>query len=264
MALEIKPDDVEAHNSLAPRWPAGVRSTEAIVHYRKALEIKPDHVEAHNNLDGVGRPGTGRGGDRALPDGPENQARLPAAALQPRPRVGRPWNRSTRRLSITRRPSTWPPPATTGPWPTLQNKPTKSRIAKSRYDLPAGYTSHVAGNGSETHPRPRGICDLRPAPTAGRDGGQSRRAAWSGGAKGRAFAAALLLAVLLPTSRHGTAASSGMTGHMCTGPELRSAHGLFRIWTRRAGDAAVLSSCCTPPSGCSMHSGAIIRWAITW
>ena len=56
---------------------------EAIAHYRKALEIKPDYAEAHDNL---------------VPP-------WPAA------------DRSTRPSPITRRPWTWPPPATTQSWP---------------------------------------------------------------------------------------------------------------------------------------------------
>ena len=48
-ALEIKPNDAEAHNNLATL--AGRKQiVEAIAHYRKSLEIKPDYAEAHNNL----------------------------------------------------------------------------------------------------------------------------------------------------------------------------------------------------------------------
>ena len=75
--------------------------------------------------------------------------------------------------------------------------------------------------------------DVRPAanPTAVHDGGHPRRPPWSRGAKDWAFAAALLLAVVLiyqPAWNGGFIWDDDI--HV-TRPELLSAHGLFRIWT---------------------------------
>ena len=90
-ALEIKPDYAEAHNNLGNALAGRGQVDEAIAHYRKALEIKPDYAEAHYNLgNALGRPRTGRRGDRPLPEGPGNQARLRRGPLQPRHRLGRP------------------------------------------------------------------------------------------------------------------------------------------------------------------------------
>ena len=90
-ALEIKPDYAEAHNNLGVALADRGRIDEAIAHYQKALEIKPDYAEAHNNLGTrFGRPRTDRRGDRPLPEGPGNQARLRRGPLQPRRHSGRP------------------------------------------------------------------------------------------------------------------------------------------------------------------------------
>jgi Flp pilus assembly protein TadD len=49
-ALEIQPDDAEAHNNLGVALAGRGQVDLAIAHYRKALETQPDHIEAHNNL----------------------------------------------------------------------------------------------------------------------------------------------------------------------------------------------------------------------
>ena len=49
-ALEIKPDDVRAHNNLGVALAGRGAVDEAIAHFRKALEIEPDFMQAHINL----------------------------------------------------------------------------------------------------------------------------------------------------------------------------------------------------------------------
>ncbi len=49
-ALEIRPDDAEAHNNLGLALAGCGQIDEAIDHYQKALAIEPDRVEAHYNL----------------------------------------------------------------------------------------------------------------------------------------------------------------------------------------------------------------------
>ena len=110
-ALQIKPDNAEAHNNLGNALYDKGQLDEAITEYRKALQIKPDYAEAHNNLgnalsekgqldeamteyrkalqiqpdfaEGPQRPrqrpprqGPVGRGDRRIPQGPPNQARL--------------------------------------------------------------------------------------------------------------------------------------------------------------------------------------------
>ena len=58
-ALEIKPDNAEAHDNLGIALAGRGQVDEAIAHYRKALEIKPDFAEAHNNL-GIALAGRGQ------------------------------------------------------------------------------------------------------------------------------------------------------------------------------------------------------------
>jgi Tfp pilus assembly protein PilF len=53
IALQIKPDYAEAHNSLATALVGRGQVDEAIEHYRQAVKIKPDYAEAHNNLGSV-------------------------------------------------------------------------------------------------------------------------------------------------------------------------------------------------------------------
>ena len=74
-ALELKPDYADAHNNLANALAGRGQVDEAVAHYRKALEIKPDYVEAHYNLgQRAGRPRTIRRGHCPLPQGIGNQA----------------------------------------------------------------------------------------------------------------------------------------------------------------------------------------------
>ncbi|MGD0744055.1 MAG: tetratricopeptide repeat protein [Verrucomicrobiota bacterium] len=49
-ALEIEPDHVVAHVSLGNALFRKGNVAEAIAHYQRALQIKPDHVETQNNL----------------------------------------------------------------------------------------------------------------------------------------------------------------------------------------------------------------------
>jgi tetratricopeptide (TPR) repeat protein len=49
-AVELKPDDEEAHFSLAFAYARGNAVDAAIAEYKKALEIFPEYAEAHNNL----------------------------------------------------------------------------------------------------------------------------------------------------------------------------------------------------------------------
>ena len=49
-ALQIKPDYVEAHNNLGNALFKKGNVDEAIAHYQKALQIKPDYAEIRNNL----------------------------------------------------------------------------------------------------------------------------------------------------------------------------------------------------------------------
>jgi tetratricopeptide (TPR) repeat protein len=49
-ALEVDPEYLPAHLSMAFALAAGGQSDEAIAHYRKALEIEPDREEAHVDL----------------------------------------------------------------------------------------------------------------------------------------------------------------------------------------------------------------------
>ena len=49
-ALQIKPDDADAHNNLGTALLQKGKVDEAITHYQKALQINPDFVEAHKNL----------------------------------------------------------------------------------------------------------------------------------------------------------------------------------------------------------------------
>ncbi len=161
MALEIKPDDVEAHHSLAAALACRGQVAEAIVHYRKVLEIKPDHVDALNNL-GLALAGRGQVEEAiahyrmALEIKPDY---LPlhynlGLALAGRGQVDEALEHYQKALDLACA-------ATTGPWPT--SFAPKSRIAKSRYDLPSRVNLSCRQNRSATHRRPRGICDLRPA-----------------------------------------------------------------------------------------------------
>ena len=50
MALQIKPDYVDAHINLGDALLQKGKVDEAIVHFQKALQIKPGYVEVHNNL----------------------------------------------------------------------------------------------------------------------------------------------------------------------------------------------------------------------
>ena len=117
-ALEIEPDHVEAHNNLGNALSNHGEVEAAIAHYRMALAIKADFVEAHNNLGTA----LARRGDvdeamahfrQALeiaPDCAEIHCNLGRAL--------RTAEDSMRRSRISRRPSLWPPPRTTGIWPT--------------------------------------------------------------------------------------------------------------------------------------------------
>ncbi len=74
--------------------------------------------------------------------------------------------------------------------------------------------------------------DLRPPAkvTTGRDGGQPQRPAWSRRAKDWAFAAALLLAVALTYQPAWNGGFLWNDDEVLPRPELRSGHGLYRIW----------------------------------
>ena len=173
-ALEIKPDYAEAHNNLGNALAGRGQIDEAIAHYRKALEIKPDYAKAHYNLgmalagrgqvdeaidhyrqgrgnqarlrggpqqprQRVGRPRTGRRGDRPLPEGPGNQARLRDRPQQPRQRAGRPRTGRARRSPITGRPwkssPTTPRPTTTWEtrWPAAGTSTRRSPITAKHW-----------------------------------------------------------------------------------------------------------------------------------
>ena len=49
-ALEIEPDDLNAHYNLGNAWLAVGRIDEAIVQFKKALEIEPDDADTYYNL----------------------------------------------------------------------------------------------------------------------------------------------------------------------------------------------------------------------
>jgi len=49
-ALQVKPDNAEAHINLGNALYQNGRREEAIVHFQKALEITPGYAEAMNNL----------------------------------------------------------------------------------------------------------------------------------------------------------------------------------------------------------------------
>ena len=49
-ALQIRPDFAEAHNNLASTLQELGQLDEAVASYRRALELKPDFAEGHNNL----------------------------------------------------------------------------------------------------------------------------------------------------------------------------------------------------------------------
>ena len=49
-AIEIQPDDAEAHNDLGITLQAKGQLDEAIAEYRKALQIQPDDADGHCNL----------------------------------------------------------------------------------------------------------------------------------------------------------------------------------------------------------------------
>ncbi len=49
-AVELKPDDEEAHFNLAYAYARGNAVDAAVAEYKKALEIFPEYAEAHNNL----------------------------------------------------------------------------------------------------------------------------------------------------------------------------------------------------------------------
>jgi Flp pilus assembly protein TadD len=50
-ALEIKPDNAEAHKNLGVALAGRGQLDEAIAHFQKALEINPDYVGARRALD---------------------------------------------------------------------------------------------------------------------------------------------------------------------------------------------------------------------
>lgn len=58
-AVELLPDDAEAHANLAGKLRLVGRQEEAVVSGRRAVQIRPDLAEAHNNL-GVSLQGLGR------------------------------------------------------------------------------------------------------------------------------------------------------------------------------------------------------------
>jgi tetratricopeptide (TPR) repeat protein len=49
-ALELRPDNPEANNSLGYGLASKADWSDAIMHFRAALRVKPNYVEAHNNL----------------------------------------------------------------------------------------------------------------------------------------------------------------------------------------------------------------------
>ena len=49
-ALDVTPDDAEAHNDLGFALAGRGRMDAAMAHFQKALEIDPGHFLAHNNL----------------------------------------------------------------------------------------------------------------------------------------------------------------------------------------------------------------------
>ena len=59
MALEIKPDDIEAHNNLGETLRRQGKLDEAIAQFRRALAINPRYAEAHYNL-GIASASQGR------------------------------------------------------------------------------------------------------------------------------------------------------------------------------------------------------------
>jgi tetratricopeptide (TPR) repeat protein len=49
-ALQIQPDNAQAHNDLGLAYSKSGKHREAIKAFKEAILIKPDHAEAHYNL----------------------------------------------------------------------------------------------------------------------------------------------------------------------------------------------------------------------
>ena len=195
--LDIKPEHAGAHNNLGLALAGRGQVDEAITHYRKALEINSDYLEAHYNL-GLALAGRGRR-DEAL-EHYDKALRLASA-------------RNNEALADIIQCANYD-------------------YLRSHCDLPSRIRLLCRENRSQTHPRPTAICGLRRAsdrrgPTAADRG----RPAWSGEVKDWAFAAALLLAVLLTyqPAWHGGFVWDDDEA-LVPRPELRSWHGLYRIW----------------------------------
>ena len=100
-ALASTSRNYEAHHHLGKALAARGESDAAIAQYRLALEIRPDFVEAHNNLANVlSHPRAGRRGRGPLRDGAPDQAGFRRSPQQSRPRScgARPGRRGHRAL----------------------------------------------------------------------------------------------------------------------------------------------------------------------
>ena len=88
-AIRIKPDFAEAHYNLGVVLANQGKLDEAIAEYREAIRIKPDFAEAHYNLgSALGEPREAGRGDRRIPRGDPDQARLRQGPPQHRRRPG--------------------------------------------------------------------------------------------------------------------------------------------------------------------------------
>ena len=102
-ALEIKPDYAEAHDNLGIALVERGRSDEAIAHFRRHWKSSPTTPRPTTTSASPWRARTDRRGDRALPKGPGNQARLRRGPQQPRRRFGGAADGSTRRSRNTKK-----------------------------------------------------------------------------------------------------------------------------------------------------------------
>ena len=81
-----------AQNSLGLALADRGQVAEAIVHFQEAVDINPDYVDALNSLGHrLGRPRRGPRGDRPIPQGIGDPARLRGGPQQSRPRLGPLW-----------------------------------------------------------------------------------------------------------------------------------------------------------------------------
>ena len=117
-ALEIEPNDADAHNNLGLALAGRGQIDEAMAQYHEALKIRPDFAEAHINL-GLALAGRGRyrRGDGPVPEDLGNQAPLRRGPHRFRHRFRRPADESTKRSRTCGRPCksspTTPKPTTT-------------------------------------------------------------------------------------------------------------------------------------------------------